>query len=105
MKKSLLLLLSLLVAGSSLISCQAQALTKNQTECIKAISALSIIAGTIGYALYNCATQPGQVTTQVLTPIQKAQMAWMSMQPRFQQGAVNFQKATAFPFQGAFNLH
>lgn len=105
MIRILLLSLSLLVAGSTLVPCKAQALTQNQTECLKAISTLSILAGSIGYVIYKGVTQPHQVTTKsLLTPTQMAQMAWMSTQPRFQHGAVNFQKGSVFPFQGAFNF-
>lgn len=98
------LLLSLLVA-SALAPHSTKALTHGQTECLKAISTLGILAGAIGYVIYKGVTQPHQVTTKsLLTPTQMAQMAWMSTQPRFQHGAVNFQKGSVFPFQGAFNF-
>ncbi len=105
MKKNLLLSLSLFVAGSTLVPQSTRALTYQQIENIKVVSTLATLAGVVGYVFYKDITNPNQpqnVTRS--TSVNMSGPHWMSMQPCYRQGAVNFQKATAFPFQGAFNL-
>ncbi len=102
MKQLLLLSITLLVTGSSF---SVQALTSRQQEIIGATTAIVAVAS-IGFLTYKALTNPTQPNNVTQSPlVNTTGPHWMSMQPRFQQGAVNFQKATAFPFQGAFNLH